>query len=421
MNYRDQLTKIRRFLRDPNGNLWDDAYLKTAFNNAQRDLQRQVKYLENVQNIPVPDFYQMSYMHDWEWAYLPSSQTKFYRCLRYYDQSQYVVCNRWEIQVDYGSTGIEADGGHFTQPWEAWYLTPGEPVRLRFPEDFHEVKVLAYDYEPMPYVDISSIMDRDPDYTTRQSEPYCYYRPDALENEFVLYPLPSSVTYTDYIEEDAHQFAYTFDWESSYGSGSGIKLTRTDSDNSREYLYIWEVSENQDLASTDDKEVFGSKSDYGMRATYRWEVSESGAYGQINFIDGDTVDSPIGAIVKRTDTLFSQDEGVAISAVDTENNVLLIYEVIPEDIIDDTDISQFPEWMQKYIECSVTEKAYGSNTDGRIQSLADYWAMRYQVGVSMIKRYKSLRRADRNYAMVTPGAPPRQNRRLPRLPDEFPA
>jgi hypothetical protein len=54
MNFGDQLKRIRRMLRDPNGNLWSRSILKTLYNNVQREINRQVRFLENAQVLKYP-------------------------------------------------------------------------------------------------------------------------------------------------------------------------------------------------------------------------------------------------------------------------------------------------------------------------------------------------------------------------------
>ncbi|NIT59316.1 MAG: hypothetical protein GWN00_24770, partial [Aliifodinibius sp.] len=69
--------------------------------------------------------------------------------------------------------------------------------------------------------------------------------------------------------------------------------------------------------------------------------------------------------------------------VDVDNNLLVVFEKNPVEITDTSDESGFSIFLRKYIEYGVISRAYGANTDGRIDSLADYWNMRHEVGVKM--------------------------------------
>ena len=92
------------------------------------------------------------------------------------------------------------------------------------------------------------------------------------------------------------------------------------------------------------------------------------------------------------------------------------------DLEDGSDESEFPRFIQKYIEYGTLERAYSANTDGKIESLGDYWALRRKMGLEAIKRFKGKRKTDRDYRLITKGEPTgRRHRKEPRLPDTYPA
>ena len=210
MKYGEQLKKMRRFLRDPDGNIWENGYLKTVFNDVQREIQLETGFLENVEALGIPQYYQYSYMFDWEWRFLPSDQTRFHRCLKFHQQGEYTFCHRWEVHAELGQSGTaEEVGDHFTHPWEAWMVTSGDTVAVAFPEDFYKVKVVAYDFEPLRYVDKQTVMRKDSAYQSKTGEPISYYRDDELENSFVLYPRPSNVEWNEHTDPIDPDFIYT--------------------------------------------------------------------------------------------------------------------------------------------------------------------------------------------------------------------
>ena len=104
-----------------------------------------------------------------------------------------------------------------------------------------------------------------------------------------------------------------------------------------------------------------------------------------------------------------------------DDNVVLVYQVEPTDINVDTDESDFPVFLTKYIAYDTLEQAYSVNNDGRIESLREYWAYRKEVGLKMVNRYKGLRKQDRDYRFTSQFPGPRKTRRHPRLPSEYPA
>jgi hypothetical protein len=110
-----------------------------------------------------------------------------------------------------------------------------------------------------------------------------------------------------------------------------------------------------------------------------------------------------------------------VDIVDTVSNVFMVYAVSPIDMIAGGDEPDFPVFLRKYIRAGVISRAYAGNNDGRIRSLGDYWAMRYNLGVEFTKRYRRNRQQDRDYRLTTHGMPARRSYRHPRLPDGYPA
>ena len=99
----------------------------------------------------------------------------------------------------------------------------------------------------------------------------------------------------------------------------------------------------------------------------------------------------------------------------------MVYEVTPNDVANYDDEPDYPEFIRKYIRYGAVARAYASNTDGYIPSLAAYWQTRYDVGIRFVRRYVRNRRQDRDYRLTTKTAIPRRERRLPRLPSGYPA
>lgn len=349
MNWQDENKKIRRFLRDPDSNIWSDSFLKNCYNDEQRYLQHKTGVLETVKAIRVPPQYQMSYLYDWEWTYNYDGG-KSYQCLRYHHQSNIVVATEWEAQntagLDVGETEV---GTSFIHPWEAWHVpdSPNKHVPVWFPDDFHKTKYIAWDNEPIDYVSKKAIMSDNTSWQTQSGKPFAYYRYDALSNEFGIYPLPSTVVFDD-IEGEAL------------------------------------------------KGVVESSDDY-------------------------TEDLEYGTIIDATGNTSNSDYGLSTDIVDSDDNILLIYEQASTDIEDVEDESSFPVFMRKYIHYGVLERAYSANTDGKIESLRKYWSSRKQIGLEAIKRYKRKRLVDRDYALTIKDIGVRRTRKHPKLPDTYPA
>lgn len=191
MSWSAELTKVRRLLRDPNGLIWSEAFLRHIWNDVQRDFQNKTLALEDVVAQRVPAVYQFAYMHDWEWRFLPDELSKFYQCLTQFDDG--VICHRWEAQA---LSRVEADvadlGVHFTQPWEGCMgETPGELLKMTFPRNFGTMKFIAYDEEPLEALSQKTVQSTDPANVTRAGDPIGYYPYDETEDGYVLYPRPT--------------------------------------------------------------------------------------------------------------------------------------------------------------------------------------------------------------------------------------
>ena len=192
MSWGDELKKIRRFLRDPDVNIWTDNLLLYLFNDVQKDFQHRTSVLEDAAVQRIPGVYHLSYMHDWEYSFLPSKFSVFYQCLSQHDEG--VFCHRWETQE---VTGIAADvsdyGIHFTQPWEAYMgELPGEVLKNRFPGNMRSLKHIAYNEWPIRKLSRKLVSTTDRSYVTVEGEPIGYYEYDDIDDSYVLYPRPSA-------------------------------------------------------------------------------------------------------------------------------------------------------------------------------------------------------------------------------------
>lgn len=149
-------------------------------------------------------------------------------------------------------------------------------------------------------------------------------------------------------------------------------------------------------------------------------VDEISGDGIAFFVEDDSEDESVGTIAVRTGSSETSNVGASVDVVGLEDNVLLIYDVNPTDIASISDESDFPVFLRKYVRFGVISRAYDANTDGRIPSLARLWAMRYELGVKVIKRYMLSKANDRDYRLMTKPGGRRVQRRLPRLPDTYP-
>lgn len=420
MTWADNLTRIRRFLRDPAGNIWSDALCLNRFNAIQKDLQRRLNILDAVEAVHVPPRFDAAYLQDWEWPLLTSTQAN-YQALRYHEQADTAYCYRWEPQAVWGLVDATApdEGIHVTQPWEAWMgETPGECVPLQYPRGFHNAKWVAYDKEPIEFITLKSIQQDDPSWVGRMGSPFAYWRPDKNDDYFCLYPIPSDVPWEEDAETPADPdwiYACTWEDDTAYITGSTGAFTRENADDGLQYIFTWE---DEYATDSSDDEVYS-------RGMWLFEGDYSPpAFGIGAIIHAaNTIEtSETGTIADIEDLLAgSGDSGIVTDTVEVEDNVLFVFSRVPAALADNVDESDYPAYMQKYVEYGALAQLYAADTDGQIQSLRDYWQLRYDTGEKILQRYKSARSQDRDYRLMTHGEPTQRTRRQPRLPDTYPA
>jgi hypothetical protein len=355
--YADNDEKIRRFLRDPEKNIWDDALLLNLWNDEQRSFSRQWGFFQTPVIIRVPPLCHMAHLFNWESHYSGYEIGHTYQALRYNWQTPIVCAYVWESQeLGYGAGEDNQTGTVFTFPWEAYLIdTPAEMPPFGFPSDFHEVVFFAYDREPLQYRSLKEIQSRDTDHKNRSGKPTCFTIKDDFSSEFYLYPKPEPV------------------WDDVHGE-----------------FY------------------------HGMLI-----------HGEVTGADGFPYTFPLtlpityGTVVDITNAETTQNEGVATNYADIDENILLVYRNRIKDIGSKEDSVSLPVYMQKYIEHAVLARAYKANTDGRIQSLADYWAWRKDIGKAVMLRYRYKRLTDRDLRLSGSFKPTRRGHG-PRLPSDYP-
>jgi len=345
--WRDNLKKIRRFLRDPNANIWSDGLLKRAFNDNQSDFSEKVGLLEKIEAIRNPPMYQMSYMFPWEWKYM-SHDGKEYNCFKFHQQGSWVCSFKWETQELGFTTAAGTDEGDaFTHPFEGFMVSnTNARIPMWFPEDFKTTKFIAFNKEPLEYLTKKVIQSDDASWKSQSGKPTYYYREDSFSNEFYLYPMPSTV--------------------------------------------VWD------------------------------DVDGDALNGMVLFSDDQDPNQEIGTILDMIGIVDNQNDGIVTDVVEHDNNVLLIYDGYAMDLESQDDESQYPKFLQKYIEYGTLEQAYSANTDGRIGSLKDYWKWRKELGLSFVQKFKFKRLADRDFRLVSQDGGSKRTRKGPRLPDEYP-
>jgi hypothetical protein len=419
MNWGDEKVRIKRFLRDPVGNIWNDNLLLRIYNDAQREIQQKTKILEDVRSVSLPPIFDWSYLHDWEYAFFPKDHGPSYQAFNYDQAEEYVISYPWESQIA-ASLDVDftdGDGYHFTHPWEGFVVLPGDIIPLRLPEGFYEAIFTSWDEGAIEPIDKKSISRNDSTWKTRQGEPVGYWRPDVTEPYFVLYPQPSSVTWADDLPTAINEptWAVSQEWENSsiyISTATGTQFTKIDADNELTFVFDWEYLMPRGATfSTNDP----------IRAMWSWEVDESiigDNTGTARLTDGREFST--GSVLSYVYDFYGTDQSIESAAIDTEDTVLFIYRQEPTEIKTITDIGLFPDYLKKYVEYAALERSYAADNDGQNETLRDYWGQRKTLGIEIIKKFMSRKKVDRDYRLTTRGAGINRNRRHPVLPDNYP-
>lgn len=324
MDWTEQLTRIRRWVRDPNGDIFTDPFLLRIYNDEHQQIFSMLGTVMDVKVIRTHPEFQGSYTQDWEWKFSGYSYGDVYQVGLLDDASETVYLNVWEAEQlkAYGATSYE-QGDVYTQPWEAWAVSAAWfPPPIPMPENFASAVYVSYDRDRVdPESKREIIRNDDMTWKTRAGgDVWSYWRDSKVNNWIRVYPIP------------------TLTWQdTAYASGD----------------------------------------------------PDEAEYGE--------------------------------NTVDVDNNLLVVYTTDPDEILGGSNESTLPPYFHKYVEYGVAERALRANTDGRIESLADYWGLRKKAGYEVIKKWKRLKMSDRNIQFKTQnGDYGRQRQRFPRLPSTYP-
>lgn len=188
--FNDSLTRIRRFLRDTNGDIWDDAQIMRYWNHVQADLAVKTGILEHAEAYRYPPRYTWGYMWDWEWQYTEGDRLQV---LLQWQASGEVVCYPWEAGYWLENSETPDDGYRMTQPWESGYGDPADPIPIPLNSRMHKAKLVAFDEEQVEPALQRELANSDPHYKTAEGSPTHYYLIDGERMQFCLYPRPSVV------------------------------------------------------------------------------------------------------------------------------------------------------------------------------------------------------------------------------------
>ncbi len=199
------LDKLRRFLRDPAGDIWSDADLLTYWNDAQIEVAQKTVILTRVEAHHYPPEYNYAYTHDWERHYIEGdAYCPFEESMTRPGMS---FTHIWEAAYYLDSVTTMQSGYRITHPWEAAYVSPDGFIPIKLHGQVDRIIFAAYDREEIRPASRKEIAESNPYYRTQTGPPTEYWRIDDYSNQIVLYPQPSMVLnnydYTEILDDPA--------------------------------------------------------------------------------------------------------------------------------------------------------------------------------------------------------------------------
>lgn len=233
------VTRMRRFLRDPDSAIWTDADLMAWWNEAQIELAQKTSLLERCEVHYYPPRYSYAYMWDWEYTYIDGDI--YHPCLCLHQPSIGVNCYPWEAGYWLDTVSTPDDGDRYTQPWEIAYCSPAEPAKVPLHRKCDNLKFAAYDEVRIDPLSEREVAGMDGYYKTRTGQVTNYYRPDSESNQIVLYPTPSSIVFQE--EDDADIFdddgGLLVEESETESDDFGISTNVIDSDDALFFAYTY--------------------------------------------------------------------------------------------------------------------------------------------------------------------------------------
>ena len=191
MSFSDSLTRLRRFLRDPDGTIWTDADIMTYYNDSQVEIAQKTGLLLKVETLNYPPEYDYSYLHDWEYEFISGSLYQALFVNQLVDDE--VISHVWEAYYEGDGLTYPDDTDRLVHPWEAEYCDFDAIIPIPLNSRFDKMRILAYDQEIMAPITEREVTERDRYWETTTGLAQWYYIPDEWQNQIVLYPRPSSV------------------------------------------------------------------------------------------------------------------------------------------------------------------------------------------------------------------------------------
>ena len=235
--FQDSVSKLRKFLRDPNGDIWSNEDLLSFWNDALLEIAQKTHILEKVVCLRWPPEYDSVITFDWERNFAAGDIRNFGEL---WQTRNVIVTYPWEAGYYLDSVSDAGEGYVITHPWELMHVNAGHTVFFNLHNQTYRIKLMAYDRDVIDPRSQREIAREDRWYKTVVGRPRYYWQRDEYTNQVALYPRPTPVDlqetdYTDLIGDTGGRLTH-FDWLEYADTG----LNFDDIDNENALLVVFE-------------------------------------------------------------------------------------------------------------------------------------------------------------------------------------
>lgn len=208
----DSLTRLRTYLRDPEGLVWSDAQLLAYWNRALIDLAQKTGIIERAEFHPYPSRFTVSITFDWERAFVEGDVYQW--ATDWQHEDGFALSHGWEAAWYQDSPSPPHAGYRITHPWEVAHGDPGEVFPCKLNARSTRIMYLAFDRRGIGNISLQELGRQDRFYKTRTGRVINWYWWDEVDNLIALYPRPATIVIDDLTDADVYSdTAGLVDWD----------------------------------------------------------------------------------------------------------------------------------------------------------------------------------------------------------------
>lgn len=195
---RKSLSRIRGFLRDPDGDIWTNDQILQYWNRALIDIEQKTGVIEVAESFPFPSQYTYAITYAWERQFVEGD---IWEPFDFWEAGNAAITYVWEAAYWQADVKTAHSGYVITQPWEAKYVNPDNVLPVQVNQQMSKVTFASFDEQTIKGTTIQSLGGQDQWYKTRKGECLSYYWWNETDMQIGLYPNPPVILDTLEIDE----------------------------------------------------------------------------------------------------------------------------------------------------------------------------------------------------------------------------